>query len=700
MSTVTVTSSAGLESALKVAQAGDTILLAAGNYSNVFIQNFACAGNVTIASADPSHKAVLSDLNVMNSSGLTFSGLEFSSDVSKFPGLPSSIATDPYPFRVSNSDRITFSGDDFHGSLDQNPGNDRSGLMFSASKNISVINSEFHELEFGIVHSMSNYVTISNNSFHDIRSDGIHGSSSFATVSNNYFTNFYPATGDHPDAIQFFDENNGTAPHDLVISGNVYVRGAGAAIEGIFLRLLDGSPLKFVNVQITDNLLEGTNYHGITVLGGKNVTIANNTAYGLGDYTSRIWIGNSDTVVESNNKASVFIYGSSASTSSSPTDSNTNITVSGSVVTSALTDGGKAVFDQWLAAHPGFTAYQIGSTTGTTQPPPATTTPPPVTTTPPPPSDLVLDGSTDTGVQGDGWTKMAVVKIDGVAESGSSVMVYDAGTLVATSEAGAGGSFSIASLHLGQGSHALTAVSKSASGVLSAASAALNVVVDTVASAVDVSDFSIGRASKNASSVTVSGTAVDDSNCAVSIDIVRDGTLIKTISTNSGAWAFTDSAGNGVHTYVMQGTDIAGNVAVAAHSLVIGAGAGETICGASGADYISGGGGYDAMSGGGGNDVFVFAAGDAPMMATSRNGKRVNIETITDFSTGDKLDLSDLGHLTFAGQTQTLGAHQVEWYVAGGNTFVVADASGDGKADFMVQLSGVHALTSADFMFA
>ena len=250
---------------------------------------------------------------------------------------------------------------------------------------------------------------------------------------------------------------------------------------------------------------------------------------------------------------------------------------------------------------------------------------------------------------------------------------------------------------LGEGGHAFTAVAKAASGVVSGASQALSVMIDTVASTTDVVDFSTSKYSRNSSSITLTGTASDNSGCVVSVDIFRDGALVKTVAASSGAWSFGEVVGNGAHAYTMQGTDTAGNVAGAAHSLILGSANGETVRGTAGADIVCGGAGYDTMSGGGGNDVFAFAPGDAAASMLSRNGKALNIETISDFSAGDKLDLRDLGHLTFGGESQTVHAYAVNWYVNNGNTFVFADVNGDGKADFHIELIGSHALTASDF---
>ncbi len=76
-------------------------------------------------------------------------------------------------------------------------------------------------------------------------------------------------------------------------------------------------------------------------------------------------------------------------------------------------------------------------------------------------------------------------------------------------------------------------------------------------------------------------------------------------------------------------------------------------------------------------------------------------ETITDFAPGqDSLDLTGMGHMVFGGQSTSLTPGHVDWYTSGGNTFVFGDVNGDGKADFMIKLLGVHPLAATDFHLA
>ena len=68
---------------------------------------------------------------------------------------------------------------------------------------------------------------------------------------------------------------------------------------------------------------------------------------------------------------------------------------------------------------------------------------------------------------------------------------------------------------------------------------------------------------------------------------------------------------------------------------ILGTSASETINGGAGDDVLIGGAGDDVMTGGSGADTFVFRLADAPVGVTT-------IDKVTDFSTSDTLDLSDL----------------------------------------------------------
>ncbi len=64
------------------------------------------------------------------------------------------------------------------------------------------------------------------------------------------------------------------------------------------------------------------------------------------------------------------------------------------------------------------------------------------TTAPAAPTSLTLDPTTDSGTVGDNKTNVQAVKIDGTAEPGSTVTLYDGATPIGTGTANVTGAFS------------------------------------------------------------------------------------------------------------------------------------------------------------------------------------------------------------------------------------------------------------------
>jgi Ca2+-binding RTX toxin-like protein len=199
--------------------------------------------------------------------------------------------------------------------------------------------------------------------------------------------------------------------------------------------------------------------------------------------------------------------------------------------------------------------------------------------------------------------------------------------------------------------------------------------------------------------VTLHGTASDATSGVGSVNVLQDGSSIGSVKPVAGEWSVTKtSVSDAVHTYTLQTTDAAGNVDVGSSTLILGSSGADKIVGTATNDVIHGDAGADTLTGGAGADVFVYNALDDAALGKNKTSP---LDTITDFQSGaDKLDLSDLGHMTFKGQSTTFGAHEVSWYVSSGNTFVTGDVTGDGKADFIIQLMGSLALSSSDFLLA
>jgi len=332
MATTQVDSTAALVSALQHAQGGDIILLAAGTYSGASISGITIPGGVTITSADPTHQAVLTNFNILNSQGLTFSNVELFAT-----------GTSGFTFQVKASSDIHFDHISLHGSLDDDPSNDASGLQVMGSTNVTITNSDFTQLARGMAISTSTDVTVENNYIHDIRSDGM----DFAQVGNvrilhNILKDFSPATGDHPDAIQFWTQGTTAPSHDILISGNLIMRGDGTGgAQGIFMGDELGN-MHFERVTVSDNLLLGTGLNALRINGATNLTLSNNDLVTFaGQDKTYILIQNADGVTATGNES--ILYG---------WDKVTNLTQSGNVTTVAVADSGLAALKAWFTLHP------------------------------------------------------------------------------------------------------------------------------------------------------------------------------------------------------------------------------------------------------------------------------------------------------------------------------------------------------------
>jgi len=327
----TVSSAAALNAALRTASAGDTIQLASGTYAGVTATNLHFATDVTITAA-PNASAVLTGLIVSGSGGLTFSKLDFYAD-------PTGMQN-PFQVRSGSSD-IHFDHLSVHGSLDGDPQNDVQGMLVRDSSDISVTNSDFQQLWNALEHLNINQLTVSGNTFHDLRTDGLRGGgSSNVTVSGNTFTNFYPVTGDHADAIQFWTTNTTASAHDITVTGNLFIRGQGGVAQGVFLRDEVGG-LPYVNVTIAGNAIIGGMYNGIAIDGGRNVSIHDNQVTGFTDMNSWIRLDHVSGGTLVNNTAHTLLTAST----------DTNVSVTNETTIPLASDNGAAALAQWQQAH-------------------------------------------------------------------------------------------------------------------------------------------------------------------------------------------------------------------------------------------------------------------------------------------------------------------------------------------------------------
>ena len=185
-----------------------------------------------------------------------------------------------------------------------------------------------------------------------------------------------------------------------------------------------------------------------------------------------------------------------------------------------------------------------------------------VTVTAPSGAPTITSFSPDTGVVGDGITDPAILTLTGTAVANSTVNVYDGTTLLGTATANASGAWSFVTAPLPDGLHSFTATD-TVSGVTSAASAVMNVTIDTVAPAVPtIASFStdsgtVGDHITNDATLTLTGTAEANST----VKVYDGATLLgSAVANGSGAWTYTTAAlANGAHSLTATASDAAAN---------------------------------------------------------------------------------------------------------------------------------------------
>ncbi len=159
---------------------------------------------------------------------------------------------------------------------------------------------------------------------------------------------------------------------------------------------------------------------------------------------------------------------------------------------------------------------------------------------------------------------------------------------------------------------------------------------------------------------------------------------------NAGAGKKTVFAGEGNDT-VWSGTGDDQIWMGAGNDLALGRAGNDIIHGEGGTDSITGNAGADVLFGGSDADIFKYvSANDSTATSTDR---------IADFEVAlDRIDLAEIGTLTFIGRAGFSGTGQVRYETDGDTTMIYANISGDLEADLVIALTGNIDLSGANFI--
>ncbi|MGT2437718.1 Ig-like domain-containing protein [Bradyrhizobium betae] len=176
----------------------------------------------------------------------------------------------------------------------------------------------------------------------------------------------------------------------------------------------------------------------------------------------------------------------------------------------------------------------------------------------------ITASSPDSAGLASGLTNVNHVTLIGTAQVGTTVQIFDGTRQIGTAVVGGSGTWSFATAALADGTHALTAKVVNGAGGVSAASSAINLIVDTTPPNVPaIIAFSPNsnvshEGSTNANHVTLNGTAEAGSNVRIFDGSAQVGTLT---ASASGVWSFTTGLlTDGTHSFTSAAMDAAGNV--------------------------------------------------------------------------------------------------------------------------------------------
>jgi hypothetical protein len=213
--------------------------------------------------------------------------------------------------------------------------------------------------------------------------------------------------------------------------------------------------------------------------------------------------------------------------------------------------------------------------------------------------------TSDTGPSTtDNITSVTTPTFVGSAEGGTTVTLFEGGTVLGTAKASTGGSWSIKSAALADGKHVITARATDPAGNLGNLSTGLTVTIDTVAPLTAPVVASVSTKAISGTAEANSAVTLFDNNVALSGSIVASAASV---------WSKSIALTPGTHTITGRATDRAGNVGAIQT-------AGVVVIGTAGADVLTDAPGPTLMSGGAGNDTYHVGNSTDVIMESAAEG--------------------------------------------------------------------------------
>lgn len=238
-------------------------------------------GQISIVAAHPEDPPVFSQVKLVQTQNIVFSGIAFNSVASTLAGKDLQILQCS-DIRFENNTFVNAShgfhtGEDDGTELGGSLGlvRDSRGIVFSGNE----VSNYYQGL--AVVDSIGSVIT--DNTFSHMTGDGVRLSGVQDTlIEGNVFTDFNGSTQDinHSDMIQVWSAPyNKLNTENLTIRGNIFNSSDGVATQTIFIKNenFTQTGVKYQNITVADNTIYNGHFHGVTIYDANGVVVANNT---------------------------------------------------------------------------------------------------------------------------------------------------------------------------------------------------------------------------------------------------------------------------------------------------------------------------------------------------------------------------------------------------------------------------------------
>ncbi len=264
-------------------KSGDTIYLFPGYYNLLTIYKNNKLSETKIVSISK-HKAVFSKIMIRESENWTLDGVKVLKDLNTPSNARNLVDIETGSKNITVKNSIVLSAEDSLG-WGVKEWNDRvkSGI-FSRGTNVTILNNAVYNVDFGIS-MVGKKSTVLGNRVTDFSGDGLRGLGDESVFEENVVTNCHSVNQNHDDGFQSWSMDDKwnvgvSVVKNVSLKRNVFIANEtknnfpNCEMQGI--GLFDGM---FENWVIENNIVVVDHWHGITVMGAKNIKILNNTVF-------------------------------------------------------------------------------------------------------------------------------------------------------------------------------------------------------------------------------------------------------------------------------------------------------------------------------------------------------------------------------------------------------------------------------------